>query len=503
MAHKERINPRTGEKEYKVRYYFMKDGKKRDSETSWFTTLGKAEAEAKRMTAEKEKADRHKRLERRDKLLLTVFEEYIEELRKIAKRQNTTTDGKLYSVASAIRNKHMPPVVQNTKIKDLETLTFKTWHSYINGKETISGEYMRLCRHVLIKFNTWMSDNNYYNDDYLEENIANAISKSKIKKKNYNNREDSGERNLVTTLDVEKITDYYFENGIEKFENFYYYTLFYVLFYSGMRVEELCGLQWKFIDLGEGYRTITIKNAISEKENRSHAMERVKNGFYKTKNTTSIRMIPIFDYYYGLLIDYKESYKYEYNIDDKEMEECFVFPRLSTKHDPHVFMHSPTVRRELKSTVKKLGIKNTDLQMFRHSCATFLILPPPEGLGYTEEKVKDYFGHQDTSMLNRVYAKLTALQKAERMRMTFSDIYKPKEKDRINEQEEMKLKLLARISGDNEEAIESRKKRIYRQIDKALENKRSEYYYNTRDKEIIEEYIKEHENVEIEFIYKK
>ena len=32
MAYKERINPKTGKKEYKVRYYFMKEGKKRDSE---------------------------------------------------------------------------------------------------------------------------------------------------------------------------------------------------------------------------------------------------------------------------------------------------------------------------------------------------------------------------------------------------------------------------------------------------------------------------------------
>ena len=46
---------------------------------------------------------------------------------------------------------------------------------------------------------------------------------------------------------------------------------------------------------------------------------------------------------------------------------------------------------ELNNIVKELGLQKTDLQMFRHSCATFLILPPPEGLGYTEEKVKDYF----------------------------------------------------------------------------------------------------------------
>ena len=48
MASKERINPKTGKKEYKVRYYFMREGKKRDSETGWFDTLEKAEKEAKK-----------------------------------------------------------------------------------------------------------------------------------------------------------------------------------------------------------------------------------------------------------------------------------------------------------------------------------------------------------------------------------------------------------------------------------------------------------------------
>ena len=65
MAHKERINPKTGKKEYKVRYYFMKEGKKRDSETAWFTSLEKAEKEAKKQKEEKEKADRDISLQRR------------------------------------------------------------------------------------------------------------------------------------------------------------------------------------------------------------------------------------------------------------------------------------------------------------------------------------------------------------------------------------------------------------------------------------------------------
>ena len=503
MAHKERINPRTGEKEYKVRYYFMKEGKKRDSETSWFNSLAKAEAEANRMKKDKERADRHRRLERRDKLLITVLEEYVDYLKDKAEKEETTSDAKVYNVAKSILNNHTPQNILNTKIKDLETLTFKAWHSHINSKDSIGGLYMRLCRDVLYKFNAWMADNNYYNDDYLEENINNAISKCKIKKKEYNNREENGERGLITVLDIERITDYYFNNGIEIFSNFYYYTLFYVLFYSGIRVEELCGLQWKFINLKESVRTISILNVISDNESHKHALERTFKGLYKTKNKTSVRIIPIFDYYYSLLLDYKECYKYEFNLNDNEMDECFVFPQLTErKHsNPKVCTRGRIIREELKNTLNVLGMKKTDLQMFRHSCATFLILPPPEGLGYTEEKVKDYFGHQDTSMLNRVYAKLTTIQKAERMRMTFSDIYKPKEVGEIEIQEQMKRKLLARICGDNKEANIARKKRIYAQIEKAIDNNRYQYYYNSRDIEIVEEYIKENGNSDIEFVY--
>ena len=110
-------------------------------------------------------------------------------------------------------------------------------------------------------------------------------------------------------------------NGIICIRNFFFYTLFYVLFYSGVRPEELVGLQWKFIDLREGHRTIAIRNAISNLERQEHALERVVKGQYRTKNPTSVRTIPIFDFYYELLKDYKESYRYEFNLTKEEIEE--------------------------------------------------------------------------------------------------------------------------------------------------------------------------------------
>ena len=123
-------------------------------------------------------------------------------------------------------------------------------------------------------------------------------------------------------------------------------------------------------------------------------------------------------------------------------------------------MRSDQTLRELKKALDYCNMENTNLQMYRHSCATFLILPPPEGLGYTEEKVKDYFGHQDTKMSSKVYVRLGEIQKVERTRRTFSDIYKPDETGERTAEEEMELKIISRIGGDNEEA--KQKARVYR-----------------------------------------
>lgn len=492
MAHKERINPKTGKKEYKARYYFMREGKKRDSETAWFDTLEKAEREAKKQKELKEKEDRNNITQKRDKKLVTAYEEFIEHLKRLSEEETSNTNKKEYQTAKAIYNNHMPQTVKDTKIKDIEVITFRSWLSYINKKETLGGGYVRLCRMNLIRFNEWLSQNGYYIDESLEETLDIGIRKTKIKNSLVNNRERKGERNIITILDIEKITRYYINQkyGLGDFRNFYFYTLFYVLFFSGVRVEELTGLQWKFIDLREGVRTISIKNAISKMEKVESALERTMKGQYRTKNTVSIRTIPIFDFYYELLVDYKESFRYQYGLTKEEVEECFVFPNID-QNNPMRFMRSNQTLRELKKVLDYCDMENTDLQMFRHSCATFLVLPPPDGLGYTEEKIKDYFGHQDTKMLNKIYARLNEIQKAERMRKTFSDIYKPDDTVERTKQEQMKQKLIDRINGDNEEIKQkARTYRIHDQIRKAMLEGKKQYYYRPKDKEIIELYIK-------------
>ena len=497
MAHKTRINPKTGKTEYKVRYYFMREGKKRDSETAWFTSLERAEKEAKTLKEEKEKADRHNVTHRRDKKLVTAYEDFCDYLEREKNKEKSNTDVKEYNMGKAILNNHMPQEVKDTRIKDLSVYTWRSWLSYINAKEDISGGYIRLCRLNLVKFNAWLSQNGYYLDEFQEETYDIGLRKTKIKNSMVGNKERNGERTVLSILDIQEITRYYMkkEYGLGDFRNFYFYTLFFVLYYSGMRVEELTGLQWKFIDLREGHRTISIRNAISKMERQEHALERVRKGLYKTKNPTSVRTIPIFDFYYELLKDYKESFRYEYGLSKEDIEECFVFPNLMW-NDPNRYMRGDKILNELKKVVAELNLPKTDLQMFRHSCATFLVLPPPDGLGFSEERVKDYFGHQDTDMLNKVYARLSQIQKAERMRHTFSEIYTPIENDDRTVEEQMKERLLQRIGGDNdkEKAI-ARRIRITNQIKKAMIRGRKEYHYLKKDEKIVNDFIKKHGNV--------
>lgn len=502
MAVKERINPKTGKKEYKVRYYFMKEGKKRDSETGWFNTQAQAEREAKKLKELKEKEDLHKIAERRDKRLVTLYSEFLEELNKDAIATSSNYLKGTYRVGRAVANSYLPKDIQEVKGRDIDSYTFKKWLAAIDNSN-LAGSTVRNYRKVLIKFNNWLALNGYYLEDGLEEQIEYGINKAKLKPTIVGNREADGNRAVISILDFMQITYYYYDAGLEIFRNFYYYTMFYVLFFSGMRKEELVGLQWKFIDLREDKRLIYIKNAIAEIEDETEVLERVKKEKYKTKNLTSIRIIPIFDFYYDLLVDYKESYRYELGLSKEEMEECFVFPRIRrNKAYPHMFAKHGRIYEEFIKVQKARNLPKSDIQMLRHSCATFLILPPPNGLGYTETKIKDYFGHADEKMLMKVYAKLNTIQKSDRMKDTFSDIYSPEVDTDKEKEREAKEELIRRIKGDNQKKEKARKLRIFAQIDKVIKDGQQVYYYRPKDKEIIKEYAETQKNgkAQIQFI---
>lgn len=502
MAVSTRTN-KDGKIEYKARYYFFRDGKKRDSETGWFSSEKEALNEAEKLKTQKETEERYKVASRRDKQLITVYEEYIEYLKKKYESEDgNNTDKNIYIRAKVIKNKYFPYDLQILKINEISVLTFKSWLSHINNTD-LGGWSVEKSKTILIKFNHWLSLNGFYIDAFMEDDIDNAIRRVAIKSTEKGNREDKGERNILTLIDFMKLTYFFYDEGLEVFENFYFYTLFYVLYFSGMRVEELCGLKWKNVDLRQSMKQIKIENAISEMESKTKAKERLSNDKNILKNRSSYRIIPIFEFYYELLCDYKESYKYISNLTYEEMEDCFVFPQI--KYDkiiPNEYFKGYKIRKKLYEAIKAKELKPTDLQMFRHSCAYFLILPPPDGLGFAEEKVIDYFGHTDTKMLKKVYARLDAIQKKDRMKASFGDIgiYKPIAIDEKVDLERRKYELIKRIMGDNEKANKARQLRVFGQIDYVIEYGKDIYYYAPKDKWIIDKYIAENGTDKIQFV---
>lgn len=487
MPLKKKIDKKTGKEMYAWRYYVEENGKKKDTNTVYFSTKEQAMAEGKRIERERRNALENNEKHRRDKHIITAFDEFIEEYKNLAYRKttdNTSSANTYYHRAITIREKYMPRGIQKTRIMDIEPLLFRDWITYINSQD-ISGNYVRGMKAVLQLFNKWLRDNGYYfTNRNLDIEIEYALSKTTIKAKKIRNRELKGERNILTIADIDNICDYFFKKGIGKFENFYFYTLYYVLFYSGMRVEELVGLQWKFIDLDNGI--IRIENAINQREIRENVMDRISKGIYHTKNTTSVRVLPILENYRELLMDYKTSYKYEFGLEEKEMQEGFVFPML-IKHNPFVYMNADLITRRLKEPLKQLGLKNTDCQMFRHSCATFLIMPYPEGLSFEESQVIDYFGHTDEEMLRTVYARLNAKQKGDRLKHTFKDYYKNTKSQKTIEEENKQIERIENIKGKTDVAKKVRKERMIAEIEQAIKKKQKVYYYNPKDKWVIDD----------------
>lgn len=500
MAYKERINKKTGKKEYKVRYYFNAQGKKRDSETGWFTSLEKAEKEAEALKRKKEAEDQLRIQNNTNKTIDTVYYEYVEYLKEEYERNKSVTNKSYYNLGKTVYNLHIPFSVRSTKIKDADANVFRTWMYKVN-KEGESGSTIRNYKKTILRFNDWLSENNYYSDEFIRDYIFSAVSRVKLKGKTENNRIESGERNTVTFDDIENIGKYFIEKGLGNFKNFYYYTFFYVLFFSGVRPEEIVGLQWKHIKLADNERLIQVFNSISILEDKDEALKRTRKGKNKVKTKTSKREIPIFTIYLQLLKDYKESYKYHFDVsNENELNEGFVFPSLG-KNDIHECMRTDTALKELKRVIAKLGIPNTDLQMFRHSCATYLILPKPKGLGYSYEQIVNYFGHVDTSMLRLIYTQLNYIEKREQLQSVFNGKeYQIEKTEQMTEQEKAYARMQERMNGDNEaEQGKARKDRIFSQINKVIKDGKSVYEYSSKDKEIIEEYKTKHKTCKLEF----
>ena len=494
MTIKTRLNKNTNKTQYKCRYYFKSyDGVRHDSETGWFDTKKEAEDEAKRLKSKKESEDWERYGNNGEKLLSTVFDEFTKYLSEENKTAITTSFKSYFYTASAIKNHYIPESIAKRKIKNITPTTFYNWLDYINGQETIGGKYVRSCKLILNKFSEYLQTNNYYENIMQNVNNKSALNQVRLKNVEVHNKERAKKRFWIDIGQLNQLVNYY-RNSLGTFRNFYWYTFFYVLFFSGMRVEEIVALKWKCVDFNDG--SITIDDSITKMEESEKVYKRLSDGIKKTKNDDSVRTIPILNIYYTLLIDYCNSYRYQYNITIDEMQDCFVFPNLASK-SPKEYQKHDNIANELQKVIKAQKLPKTDAQMFRHSCAYFLIEKPPKGLGYERSKVYLYFGHSNENMLREVYGRFNKKQKTETLFANFSEVASVHKKsdEEIQRDEEIKKLTKMVIKGDEKETYNARKDRIYAQIEFIIQNtQRRIYYYSSEDKKIIEDYRKDHPN---------
>ena len=202
-----------------------------------------------------------------------------------------------------------------------------------------------------------------------------------------------------------------------------------------------------------------------------------------------------------MLIDYCNSYRYQYNISIDEMQDCSVFPNLASK-SPKEYQKHDNIANELQKVIIAQKLPKTDAQMFRHSCAYFLIEKPPKGLGYERSKVYLYFGHSNENMLREVYGRFNKKQKTETLFENFSEVASVHKKsdEEIQRDEEIKKLTKMVIKGDDKETYNARKDRIYAQIEFIIQNtQRRIYYYSSEDEKIIEDYRNDHPDPCINF----
>lgn len=487
MAKNIRANKKTGKLEYRARYTWVDaNGKRRDSQTGWFPTEREAKLNADKLKKMKIKLAEEERSLQNDITLENAFILFMKDLELKANRttmENTTSDVTRFQRSRTVFRYYFPDGIRKIKTRQVSATTFRRWLEYINNCKgpndtELAGQTVREYRDTLSLFNNYLANNGYYLDHELDILIDNTLTRMKIKPRKAGKRI----RYCPTIDDVNSILFTYEDWGLENFEALYWYTLFMVLFFSGLRSEEIIGLTWKCVHLDVSMPYIDVINAISERESKHNVMARMKAGIYHTKNNNSEREIPILEYYYDVLETYKRKMMIEFGISN--LDEYFVFPNIKAKKIEERstdYQKQKNILRELDRACKVAGVQKTDVQMLRHACATWLVSDEAHGgMGYEESRARDYFGHTSDDMLRSVYAKLDKRQRANRTSETFRDIAMHHKIDDKDDKDRFSRELSSKVK-DPELNLEDKtiaiKNRLEGEILKAIREGKKEFHH--------------------------
>jgi len=282
-----------------------------------------------------------------------LFEVYLQKL-KYSVKQSTYA-----KYTRDIRN-HLTPYWGNALVKDVNTSNIEQFAAYLmsagnlNTKEGLSPktakDLIALLKSILI----------YANKSELCSIRAPYVSLPKVKKANIQ----------TLTRDEQVILEKYLYKDTDLTKMGILLTL-----YTGIRLGELCALQWKNIDIQN--QTLYIDKTIQRiSDNTNHATRII---FDTPKSDSSARNIPIFTGVFSIL---KDSFYVS-----RKSENCFFLTGDTHYIEPRNFY------RKYQSYLRDCGLPRYTFHCLRHTFATRAI-----ECGFDPKSLSEILGHSNVKI---------------------------------------------------------------------------------------------------------
>ena len=158
--------------------------------------------------------------------------------------------------------------------------------------------------------------------------------------------------------------------------------------YTGLRLGELCGLQWQDVNLSKN--TISVNKTIQRIENENGGTSMLIDS---PKTVSSERVIPIPDFLIPILRNIKTETATDYVTTGKN---TFTQPR--------------TYQARLKTYFKDCGLENYHFHTLRHTFASRAI-----ELGFDPKSLSEILGHSNVKITLDLYVHPSMESKQEQM----------------------------------------------------------------------------------------
>ncbi len=179
---------------------------------------------------------------------------------------------------------------------------------------------------------------------------------------------------------AEKLMNY-LENSEEVFE-----TGLLISFCTGIRVGELCGLQWQDVDWKGG--TLRINRTVSRIRNLTNSLSKTMIYIGSPKTGTSIREIPLPDF---LILKMLKN---------KREGSCYILTGTTKCMEPR------SVQRKFKTVLKKCSIPDINIHSLRHMFASKWIEN-----GFDYKALSEILGHSSIKITMDIYVHSNMEQK--------------------------------------------------------------------------------------------